>query len=983
MKLVRLTNTGFVVLFFFYLILLFLSYILILTSLFLVLNVPIFILVAFLFTILTLFIFFQIFLYFARKIKGLFPELEKRLFGKRMFIIDTLVELKKKKNDIHTRELIRNLENRPEYHKEIRSTGFKILKISIFFILLNLFLLTLIICFVPHAFEKKVKVENFLERKNFNIILPYFYTIGEKLEIHFPIIKELDKVILVISNTLFEIKSESFSLPEKWTQNENLPLKIYVVKYGLKKLVINKMIYGTIKFLPVELRHRIIYPENLIEPEENEGIKSMEVYYGVKLSIFGKMSKEIKSIDVNIPCRNIEINRENFLLILEPKKKENFSINLKSIYNDTCLLNDLKINLLENKAPELTIEFPKEEIILKQSLWKLSALINGSDDQGINKISVDCTIENDDKNLSFLRIKKSFSYNFPAEKELQKILSYTSRDLELLPGDRAIFRVKAYDIFGKASEEKNFSLYSPDFEWLEKIFNASLKDIKEILSNIGIDMISGKEMENIKKEKYLKDLLSLSNTLDGMEKIFQNSQETKELIEKMKSISKKIEDFLNNKDEFLTFEENLKENINLKFENPKEYLWQMEKLLEVLNLQKEIVKKEKLINDIKNLLNELKNEVVKERFDKNFEAYKKFLAAKKDSFFNDEKPLIDELLREADNLKFKDEKSFYTSEELIKKLSENLNKSLISKKNKSKNIAIENLLFMIEETLLCHIINEEIKNLIPSIVTEEQIIKLKAIFSSIESLKKLYREKLGFYFILYKDFYKPIEIMQDIENIISETLENLKEKKNILFKSLPELSFKLRGLYFSLKSFIRFLENTDSESSSPTPLTLSLSELIKMQQLITMGLEKMLSEKKGSPEYEDLKEELSKLQESINKNFSRLLKEGAFSKGRDISEDMGNILKDIIEERVSEKTVEKSKKLEEKLLKSKKGLEKKGIQEERVAERPNEFIITPPENLILKPEVKKEFEEIKNLPFYYKKLIERYKKEMSTRSPNF
>ncbi|MGC8765708.1 MAG: hypothetical protein ACP5QT_07455 [Brevinematia bacterium] len=846
--------------------------------------------------------------------------------------------------------------------------------------MLNIIFISLIFISIPSVIKKKKEIESFLGRKDFKIILPYYYTIGNTLEIRFPEVREFSEVSLVISNTIFEIKDERFILSEKWTKEESLSLKIYVKKFGITRLALERKISGTTRFLPVELKQLISYPGNLLQTEV-EGLNNLEVYPEAIISISGKMSKRIKSISLNIPSRKIEINNENFKIVLIPKKSQIFYISLLSIYDEKYLTGDLKIKIIENIPPTIAIEFPTEDIILRNPLWKLVALISGSDDQGIARISVDCLIENEDKNLSFLKVKKSFDYKCEGERELQKQLSFTSKEIELLPGDRATFYVKAFDLFGKASKTKSFSIYSPDFEWIEKMVNTELAEIKNILTNFS--SLSGENPQTgIKKEKYLKDLAKLKENLNEVERLFsenQNPEEAGKIIEKMKEISDKLEEILKDRDEFLISEKEGREILNPRFENIEEYLWQMERLIDALNVQKETLKKAKFIDEIKNLLESIKNEMEKEKFDRKLEAYKKLITSKKDTFTSDEqKRLLDELLKEADNIKFNDKDSFLASEEILKKLSESLQNST-EKRNNLKKVSSDVLLFMIEETVLSSILINETSKKISGSIFDEAILAIKSVKSSIQNIKKIYREKLGFYFLIYKDFYKPLSIIEKISTNIFNIEESMREKRIFfLYREIPLCQKELINLYFSLKDFINFLDSPEFENQLQSPMTISIQELVRMQQMVTAGLEKMLSEKKGNPEYQRLKDELARLQKSINKNFGQLLKDGAFSGGREIMEELEKTFQDIIEENVSDKTVERSRKLEEKLLKSRKGLQNKGVDEERKAERPSNYVVSPPENIILKPQVKKEFHEItnQNIPFYYRRIIENYKREM-------
>lgn len=946
---------------------------------FLYFDVPVFIFCFIFF--LSFFLFFSIyfFIFAINKIKNIHSDLEKEIFGKRLFILDTYEEASIKNQSLS--EKIKTLiEKNEQFIQFYKNEEKKLFKNIVFFIFIIAIITTFDLSLINKIQEKIHNIKIFL-KSDFKVNIPEYYIINKDIKIELIDYNKYDKTIVYISNLIFEVKTNQLIIPEKLSSDISLKIKIFAQKYGLTKKIAEKTLKGTTKFLPARIQLIINYPF-INQSYEIEGIQDVEVYKGANITIKGEMTKEIKEIF----CLNCfpKFEGRNFNTTIKIDKTQRVNIKLIAFDNDVYEIKDLNIKLLPNFPPELKIEFPKEEVIIKAFPWKLTALLRAIDDQGIKRIIVHCVVENEAKYLKNLSYKQEFSYETPMSKEIEYKIPYSSREIELLPGDRATFYVRALDLFGVSSKVETFSIYAPGFEWIDKMSESNIKQIYSILSNLSRADVFNENIDykGIEKDKAISELSNLIEKLNETEKIFGKDisyEETKEIIDKMKDITKKLDDFLKNKDEFFMPIMGEKQNpVEMKFDNPKEYLWQMEKLLDSLKKQREFLKKQLQIEEMKKLLSNLSEEKEREKFDEKLRAYKDYIKSKKDEF---DRNLMNELEKEAENLSMGKEESFKKSFELIEKLAETIQQGNKKQKENFKKQTEDILTFMLEETIIDTMVIEKLKKSIFnfSILPENSVITTKSIKSSVLNLKKIYREKLGFYFLIYKDYYKVLSILEKVEKDISDLEDHLRERRNYnFFMSLPRVIIGFNRLYISLREFNDFLNSKEFENLTEQSQTISLDNIIRMQQMITGGLKKMLSEKQGSPEYQQLKEELEKLQRAINESLAKLLKEGNLSGGKDIEEDMKDILKDIIEEKVTDKTIEKSRKLEEKLLKSKKGLTKKGLEEERKAESAKEYEITPPEDLIFKPELKKNFFDItnKDLPSYYKIMIERYRREM-------
>ncbi len=955
----------------------FLFLIIIIFYLFVNVNIPLFIFCSILISIIFI-VFFSIALkVFIIKQKNISSDIEKKIFGKRLLLIETFLESAKNNKNIYEKikQIIQQNEN---YNYLIKREKQKLFISSIIFLILFSLFINIIFITLNSVKKKNENIKSFLNSK-FNVIIPEHYLINSVIKIELPDYEKYEKTLIFISNIIFEIRTNEFLISEKWTQDEELKIKILAKKYGITKTIFNNKLKGTNKFIPLKLTTSISY-KFFTEPITFSGIKDIEVYKKSIIQLSGEMSKNIK--DIIIDNANTTFTNSTFLITLKPEKSRKLNLKLIAFDNDVFEIKDINIKLIPNQPPEIKIEFPKEDVILTFFPWKLITLLRGIDDQGIKKIIVNTVVENESSYLKNLGYKKEFIYDTPISREIELKLTYSPIDIELLPGDKATFYIKALDVFDTPSKTVKFSIYSPGFEWMDKMRENKLSELSSTISNIyNKSNIFDLEGSTIEKEKTLKEISNLQESLNEIEKYFSKEmsyEETKEIIDKMKEISKKLEDFLKNKDEFFLPLNKDKDILEPRFEKPEEFLWQMEKLLDQLNKQKEIMKKFSSLDEMKIFLNELKKEKDIEKFNKKLSSYQEMIKSKKNDFNKD---LMKELEEESKKLNPADEKSFNKSFEILDKIKEELELTKKQKKENTKKITEDILTIMLEEVILCNMLIEELKDSIPEnfSLPENSVTITRTLKASVLNLKKIYKEKLGFYFMVYKNYYKPLSIIEKLEKDITDIEDHLRERRNFNFTlSLPRIINDFNNLYFLLKDFVSFINSSEFENITEKTKSISLDNLLKMQQLITSGLKKMLSEKQGSPEYQQLKDELEKLQKAINQKWSELLKEGNFSGVKDIEKDMEDILKDIIEEKVTEKTIEKSKKLEEKLLNSKKGLINKGLEEERKAEKGKEYEIKPPDEIFFKPEIKKDFKELtnKNIPFYYKILIEKYKNEI-------
>lgn len=917
-------------------------------------------------------------------------SVEKDFFGRRRFVIDSYEEVKKiQKGKKFFSYLINSLENEFKSSKNFKNLSKKVkrdTKIALFLLLISTFLFIFFLALLKKPFiSKTADLYNFLSKKNFTFELPDFYVKGEGLHLVFNDIDKVDKIQLKISNVIYEITSREFFIPEKWTFSDNLSLEIYYSKYGITSRITQKTLYGLEKFLPLKVGMLIYYPVKEINPVYIQNLESIEVFPEANVLINGEMSKDIKGVFTSPEVEAVKVNKNKFEILVKQKKTSLVNIRLTSYNGENFSFPSFKIEVKKNQPPVLNLEFPKEEVVIKWIPWKVVLVVNGKDDQGICRLVTEVNIENEDKKLKFLSGRKEITNLFEPQQELQKNLVFSSGDFELLPGDKAIFSIRAYDVFGVSSLPVKFLLYSPGFEWIEKSIQKEVEGISNIISFFeskkDFYINSPEDISEIEREKSLKEVSNIEQSIERMSELLKDEQNSIETLQQMKEILKKLKDVLENKDEFLMPLHKEGREFRPEFENLKEYLWQMNTLLDVLKSQQKELKKQRVLDFIEQSLNELKKENSKENFNKKLSYYKNFIKKEMENFEDRDKKLFESLLSEAEKLQMGMEETFKESERILDELKENIRKDLKTAREHFKDQIEQKLLFVLEEIVLSVMLLEE--NLSDYNVSlgqfndlERIVINTKAIYFSVENIENIYRKDLKLLFIFSKDYYSSLALIGKIKSTLMDIQDSLRERYYLSsyngFFNLKNLFVKL---YFSIKEFLNSIQNSFDYGGEKenTSLFLSLNELVKLQQLVSMGLEKMLSEKGNDA----LKEELANLQKTIKDKFGQFLDKGYFTGGKDIKNEMDDIIKDIIEEKVNDKTIQKSKMLEEKLLKSQLGLKSKGIESERKATTAKEYEVTPPPELNLKKEFKRQLEEFKaeEIPLYYKVILERLKKK--------
>jgi hypothetical protein len=221
-----------------------------------------------------------------------------------------------------------------------------------------------------------------------------------------------------------------------------------------------------------------------------------------------------------------------------------------------------------------------------------------------------------------------------------------------------------------------------------------------------------------------------------------------------------------------------------------------------------------------------------------------------------------------------------------------------------------------------------------------------------------------------------------LESALSELRERRSEPATF---ALSRLSTGVSELALDLLALSRSMEHPSGSGGGgqkQKQLSMGMDGMMQMQSQVSSGIEELMkqlaSEGKLTPELAKSMRELAGLQAEIAKNLREMMGKqegGLLSGGRDMADKMDDLAKDLAGCRVNPGTLEKSKKLEEKLLQAKKSMKSRGETEERKSEVGRDFETVSPGGAGIEAPALRDPDSIggKPLPEYYRKLLERYR----------
>ncbi len=1004
-------------------------YLLALLGAFSAFNCVLFLLIYFLpfFLILIIILFFGLLFFIisrARRDKknrrDLMKELEKEIFGKRTLIIDSLFEFEEKKIETGTTlELSRDLEKNPAFGNFIQKKKKELAWKSLLYLIIILISAGAVFFMFRPVFLKGKEITRFIS-DTASPGLPDFYSEGKEFGIDLsPLYRAYDHVKLIIDENEIEGEKGVFKIHEEFTGRGSFSLVIKIEKFGLVKTIIKKSLYAVSRLFPQKAAVTVIYPAGSgLSAEEYAGLQDLEVWQGAEIKISGEMTKELSGIIFsNGMERDLKISGRNFSFRFKPLRTRSYHLELKSIDGDSFEFPDFTIKIVPNSPPVLRLLFPLSDIVLSYYPWKVLSIIEGEDDQGIKEITVEIIITNRDINLSKYSKKIISRHPQSGGKYIKQNFPFDSASLELLPNDAASIKFTASDVFGSKSMPVGFNIISPDLMDLKKRWDNEEKNIVDMVGKISNLYESMQKDINEKNTSRLDQKAGeiesgVQKLNDSLTRLDNSSftSEAKEMQETLKELRDITGQLAKNSEELKKWADFM-QNKDVQYENKdigklgiKEYLKQISSLMKNLEYYQKYRGLLTQFQLAKNTYEALKKREEKESFNESLKSYRKELTDLGKMGNDTTAALTSRLVEESKKWDKKEDRSYVQSDALMKQLENEIRNQITDAGKERIREKMDRLQKALQEIYITVIFIERSKKLdmgtsgspdIDRVNTEVEIVT-----SINNSAKYLKRELDG---ILEGLVIKPAsisnkngndpgeEMVKEMENIQDDIssiqtflrdykIENVKYILNDLENGYTSLFLSLLRLNSALNGAMEKKQNGEAPDAM---MTLEMGDLLKMQAMVSEGL-KQLSERleregKLSSEAKQMMDELGRLQSEILKNLQKLLKEGqggAYSGGNDMAKDMEDIIKNLQSYSIKNETLEKSKKLEEKMLSNQKSLQNKGISQERKAETAKTYTVVPPATNAVETPEKIDLDSLpdKNISDYYKKLLEKYHK---------
>jgi hypothetical protein len=933
--------------------------------------------------------------------RDFWKNIELELFEKRRLFLDSLYELEEKNKDPDTlSKMEEEVVSLPQFknwkHKQLKNFTFHLILAGIM-----LFLCAVLWFTISSTLLKKMKdIRFFLSSQN-SFSLPDYYVESKPLRLDLSEEKNsFDHLFLQASNTILESSNLIFEIGENFTAAKKLDVSVIIQKYGMDRIVLKKTLNAVKKLFPDQVALKVIYPaETKLSMEEYSGLQDIEAWEGAKIEILCQMTKSLSSISVLTKSKwKSVIDNNHFKIFLTPASSERINIYALSKDKDSYDFPNFFVQVNQNQAPAIKLIFPAKDVVLNYYRWNILSQIVAEDDQGVRKILFHITISNRQPLFRKDSIQIDKELDGGDFKILDKKIIFSYQELDVLPNETASIIFQAVDVFGKKSGMIGFNIISPDFLDIQRERSQEEQKIRKTIQAISNHYqklsrdLQDRDLAATTQEKseLQKNISDLDQSVSALEKSYSFSgiSEIQDNLERMKKIVEELKDKQGLISQLAKMMQNTSgPDLSKKFQSLKtgDILKLMESFLKNLEHYK---KSADLINRfkiLKNVYEGLKNQTQKQNFDRFSDSFQNEAARFMEKQTEPIRGLAKTLQEESKRFKMADWKSFEPSDTVMEQLEKAVQDEIQDTEEKREKERKEKFQKIFEELYLNALFLDQ--------AFEENPINLTEIVNSSSVSTKMIKiqvEKALENLLFVGNTGDEIQsILNNIDTEFITAQDFLRDNK------LPELNVSLREIQGSLSLLFLYLLKVDqaageaaqkqnSSGGEKQSAGMNLSDLLKLQSAVTGGLEELLrkmgEEGKLSPEMRKKMEELSGLQSEIQKALKELLSKNsgsALEGGEEISRSIGELLKDLQSYSVKPDTLVKSKKLEEKFLNAQKSIQSKGVSEKRKAEKAKEYEIKAPEENQEQALEKINLESIKykNILEYYKRLIERYRKD--------
>ncbi len=940
------------------------------------------------------------------KARDLVRESELRLFGRRRLVLDSALELDQ--SGLHPDLLTQNIhlmENQttyPDWSSELKRSALRAL-ISLLVSLVVV--LSLGGMALPPFIEEIQNIKQFLQGECL-LDMPEFYRENEawtldltELSSRFSGLEvQVDSDILSSSNHLYIIG-------EKWTSRDSLALSIRAHRKGLTRILYQGKIEQLRSFLPGDISVTIRYP---FSTEEYFGLQDLEVWAGARITVQGKMNYSISNVSLPGIAVDTSLDSREFKLAFSVYRSRELRLEVEGEHDLHYSSAPFKIQVLPNQSPRIRLLFPGEDVVLRHYQWRVQALVEAEDEQGIQQLAWTVIITNKDPELSFKQ-EQNYTKTISHLRFIREELELKYSELEMLPGDVASVRIWARDSLGKLSATVGFNIISPDI-WqlqeqreqlqkkLEKTTATVQDEIKRLKEDVKHDNLSGAEQKAKEIERQTREMAEDVKEMTVAQAAPDQAQEVRDSLKRMEEITRKLKQYsetLQDMQKWMQGSPPQAAEMEKSTRSMDELLREFEAMLDNLEFYKKYTDLAQQFELLRQDYEQLKQSGDTQDFKRKMENYQKGMKDFEKLAFPDMKDKIQALQRESEKIDPAQSRSYDQSDKLMQELARQVQEKLHKAgqdRNEKRQQELERIL---HELFLDQIILDQARALDPGQaghydprVLAEIVQNVNALIVSMKDSRQRLEDAVSGLLFSDPQSLKALEELVgrnlEILEMISDSLRDNRMNEVALglthsANHVSQLFYKVLQLNQALKDAMQKSQN--GQQSQPQ-MSLSMDQLMQMQSRMSSSLQdlmKQMQQQGGmSPQMKEMMDQMAKLQSQIRDNLGQAMQQGQdglLSEGQETFGMMDDIIKDLESHKVNATTLEKSKKLEEKLLKAKKSLQSKGISQKRKADSPGQYQVEIVPDILDDDNYKIDLDSIesKKLDGYYKKLVEKYR----------
>ena len=942
----------------------------------------------------------------VRRESALTRELEQAIYRKRMFIVDSAIEFEEK--GIYP-ESVRSIEAElrflPEWKAFNVSQSRMFLRRMAFSGAAALIALIVALLCIQPFFERTESIIRFTTYKSV-LRLPDYYLPGKPLTLDLSSESaQFDDLAIQIGDRILVSENGMFTLDAELTMQKRLIVRIEATKFGIERTILTHEMVASERFFPVSIGMRIIYP---YKTEEYNGLQDTEVWQGGRIELEGSFTKPTRSVDLirigDASAVGASISNTVFQIGWTAETVNRYALKAMAVDGDSFSSPEFSVKTMFNQPPTVRIVFPTEDVTVREFRWSVESVVETEDDQGATQLEIRTTVTNCDTSLQY---KQVASRKLPIEMEryLKTQMVFDSQNISLLPNDTAAIEFTALDAFGKHSKKATFYIHCPDVtetmdddaevrdemaESLEDLTNA-YSDLEESIQKSDV---SAAMSAQDKLEQEMEDIAAAQDYfMDG--KAERNIEDAEKTLLKMQEL---VESLTTKTEVLERMAEAMKNNpkaaakADWKQMDLKQTAAQLSALLKSLEQFQKMSDLSMKRNQLEQTYEKLRTARDENEFDRTMLSFHKQLKDLKRDASERIAEIADKIEKSSQAIRQDDPMSFMDTDELMTELNEAVDEEIrksgeerLKDQTAKIDAAIDEL--YLDEMLFYRCLQLDLGDFFTANVAgiRELAENLNAIHSSLMKTEAEIAKTIESLLFASGGPDELIKLMAENQNNIEWLLTSLRDNETETVRDGLTVSLRMTGKVIlqliRLRTAMKDAQSQTQQSAGQSG-SISMKDLMNMQAGMSKGLEQMMQklaqEGKLTPQIQEMMQKLAQIQKQIAEKMQELMKEGddgLMSGMGDAKDMMEDIVRDLESYKVNDSTIEKSKQLEEKMLKSQKAIHSKGMSEKREAERAKGYDVKSPKSAVPAKREKVDLNEIRfsEMSEYYLRLIDKYR----------